>query len=243
MALTLADRITLARLLIAPAIVVSYLYLPIEHHWCFWVAGWLCAVAEYTDLLDGRIARQRGEVSDFGKLADPFCDVIYRLAVFMVLLLPAGGIGYAVAQEGGTVAFDGVIAVTTSAQHDIGQLVFAVGYDADGNAQLGAGLVPFIPVLLMAMREIIAGALRAMTAVKGLALAARSSGKLKAWVQGATLITLMAFPACFWSRASWHLDYAYWMTWLCAVLSVASICEYIWVNRAVLRQLAEHRKT
>jgi CDP-diacylglycerol--glycerol-3-phosphate 3-phosphatidyltransferase len=69
MALTLADRITLARLVLAPAVACSYLLLPIEHGWCFWVAGWLCAIAEYSDLVDGRIARARGEVSDFGKLA------------------------------------------------------------------------------------------------------------------------------------------------------------------------------
>src|SRR4051812_27490240 len=96
MALTLADKVTLLRLGFAPAIVAAYLWLPIEHMLCFWVTGWLCAFAEYSDLADGRIARKRGEVSDFGKLADPFCDVIYRMSVFLVYLLPAGGVGYPV---------------------------------------------------------------------------------------------------------------------------------------------------
>lgn len=241
MALTLADRVTLARLLIAPAVVASYLLLPMEHSLCFWVPGWLCSLAEYTDLMDGRIARARGEVSDFGKLADPFCDVFYRIAVFMVYLLPAGGVGYPVTMAGGEASALPDARATAMALDHVHQLVFAVGYHADGTAVLGAGLVPWLPVLLMVLREIVAGALRAMTAARGLVLAARSSGKIKAWLQGVTLITLMAFPACWWAREPWHLTYAYWMTWVCAISSVTSIVEYIWVNRVLLGQLA-HRQ-
>jgi phosphatidylglycerophosphate synthase len=238
MALTLADKITLARLVLAPAVACSYLLLPIEHGLCFWVAGWLCAIAEYSDLVDGRIARARGEVSDFGKLADPFCDVFYRLTVFMAYLLPAGGVGYLVAAPGAS-APDG--AIPAGAVH---QLVFLVATtDAQGHAvtQLGAGLAPWLPVLLMVLREIVAGALRAMSAVRGLALAARSSGKLKAWIQGVTLITVMAWPAVWWTRSPWHLTYAFWMTWICAAFSVASIIEYMWVNRHLLAQLTPSR--
>ncbi len=80
-----------------------------------------------------------------------------------------------------------------------------------------------------------------MSAVRGLALAARSSGKLKAWIQGVTLITVMAWPAVWWTRAPWHLTYAFWMTWICAAFSVASMIEYMWVNRAILAQLTPAR--
>ena len=52
MAVTLADKVTLARLALTPVIIASYLLLPIEHHWCFWVAGWLCGLAEFTDFID-----------------------------------------------------------------------------------------------------------------------------------------------------------------------------------------------
>ena len=246
MAMTLADKFTLARLAIAPAIVASYLLLPIEHHLCFWVAGWLCAIAEYTDLIDGRIARARGEVSDFGKLADPFCDVFYRLTVFMVYLLPAAGVGYPVTLDGGQEVQTVDSQSIASAFAEVHQLVFLVGTTTDDagvrTPVYGAGLVPWLPVLLMVLREIVAGALRAMSAVRGLALAARPSGKLKAWVQGVTLITLMAFPACFWIRSPWQLTYASWMTWACALFSVASIIEYIWVNRALLAQLTTVRQ-
>jgi phosphatidylglycerophosphate synthase len=127
------------------------------------------------------------------------------------------------------------------ARGGIHQLVFAVGFDAHGQAILGAGLVPWLPVVLMTLREIVAGALRSMTASKGLVLAARTSGKLKAWVQGYALISLLAFPCCWWQRVGWHLAYATWITWACAALSVYSILEYIWVNRGILRQLVVRR--
>ena len=54
---------------------------------------------------------------------------------------------------------------------------------------------------------------------------------------------VMAWPA-FWFRVEpWHLTYSYWATWACAILSVTSIIEYIWVNRLVLSQLAGPRST
>lgn len=232
MSMTLADKVTLARLWITPVIVASYILLPIHYSLCFWIAGIFCALAEYTDFMDGRIARARKEVSDFGKLADPFCDVFYRISVFLVLLLPAGGVGYAVPAE--------LAADTTT--YALKPLVFAVGWDDHGKVILGAGLAPWLPVLLMVLRELVAGALRSMTATKGLVLAARWSGKFKAWLQGTALIMIFAFPAIWFNLAAWHLDFAYWACWVCAVASVGSMAEYLWANREILRQLTQRRE-
>jgi CDP-diacylglycerol--glycerol-3-phosphate 3-phosphatidyltransferase len=223
MAIALADKVTLARLALTPLIVASYLLLPIEHCLCFWVPGLLCALAEYTDLADGRIARRRNEVSDFGKLADPFCDVIYRISVFLVFLLPAGGVGYDLPDDGLPGGSGGQLALWAAPN------------------QVHVGLTPWLPVYLMVMREIVAGALRAMAATRGLVLAARTSGKVKAWLQGIALITMMGLPAFWFHRYAWHLTFAFWATWICAVVSVASMAEYIWVNRGVLRQLLERQ--
>lgn len=242
MALTLADKITLARLGLMPLAVASYLYLPIHHCLAFWFCGWICAFAEISDYVDGKVARARGEVSDFGKLADPFCDVIYRMGMFLVFLLPVAGIGYPIEYgdwSGNTVAGTHGFTATYAAFKDVCQPVYLLGTDGEG--QWGAGLVPWLPVFLMVLRELIAGALRAMTAARGLVLAARASGKLKAWFQGVTILTVMAFPA-FWFRLEpWHLTYAFWATWACAALSVYSIVEYIWVNRGTLRHLADKK--
>ncbi len=43
----------------------------------------LLAVFELTDYFDGHYARKSGEVSDFGKIFDPFADVMLNLTVFL----------------------------------------------------------------------------------------------------------------------------------------------------------------
>jgi CDP-diacylglycerol---glycerol-3-phosphate 3-phosphatidyltransferase len=45
----------------------------------------LFVVASLTDLLDGRLARQRGLVTDFGKIADPVADKALTGAAFVTL--------------------------------------------------------------------------------------------------------------------------------------------------------------
>ena len=42
----------------------------------------LLAAAEITDYFDGHFARAHGEVSDFGKMFDPFADVFLHLSMF-----------------------------------------------------------------------------------------------------------------------------------------------------------------
>lgn len=224
--LSLADRITLARLGIAPIAAAAYLLLPLDGQACFWTAGWLCGAAEFSDWLDGRVARARREVSDFGKLADPFCDVFYRMLVYLALLLPAGGIGWV---------------VTAEQAAGLQQHVFLVGQAQNGTPILGAALAPWLPVVLMVMREIVQGAVRAMCAARGLVLAARTSGKVKAWVQGVALITSIGLPAVFFGRDLWMLHAAAWLAWAAAALSIGSLLEYLWVNRATLTGLAQRQ--
>lgn len=224
--ITLADRLTLARLVIAPVAVAAYLWLPAQGQWCFWVAGLLCGLAECSDWLDGRVARARREVSDFGKLADPFCDVFYRIALLLAMLLPAGGVGLT------------ITSVDAGLPLVLGPMIFVT---TDGP---GSGLLPFLPVLLMVLREVVAGALRAMSATKGLVLAARNSGKVKAWCQGVLIIASLGVPAVWglWGPIPTWLPLAATIgAWLCAVLSVGSMIEYMWVNRGVLVQLTQRR--
>jgi CDP-diacylglycerol--glycerol-3-phosphate 3-phosphatidyltransferase len=52
-----------------------------------WVAFALFAVAIYTDKLDGDIARARGLVTSFGKIADPIADKLLTGSAFIVLSL------------------------------------------------------------------------------------------------------------------------------------------------------------
>lgn len=48
-------------------------------------AAVLAMLLELTDLLDGRIARAYGMVTDFGKLYDPFSDALTRFTLFLGL--------------------------------------------------------------------------------------------------------------------------------------------------------------
>jgi len=45
----------------------------------------LLLFAEFTDYLDGKLARDNNEVSNFGKIFDPFADVFLNLTVFFCL--------------------------------------------------------------------------------------------------------------------------------------------------------------
>ncbi len=233
--ITLADRITLARIILAPLAAAAYLFLPMDPPMftCLLVCGIICGIAEATDFYDGKVARARGEVSDFGKLADPFCDVFYRIFMFMVLLLPAGCVG-----------------VQITLLDDFNSpfwyaLLFPPVYItemSDDSIQWGAGFVPFLPVLIMTIREIVAGALRSMAASKGLVLAARMSGKIKAWLQGVTIITACGLPVFFGGPYDWQIWLIFVFTWICALVSTYSIIEYFVINKAVLKQLIQRQE-
>ena len=92
----LSNKFTLARALFAPVFFLIY-------HVPLWLNSApllkisayilipLLALFELTDYFDGYYARKRGDVSDFGKLFDPFADVILNLTVFTCALTSAFG--------------------------------------------------------------------------------------------------------------------------------------------------------
>lgn len=90
--MTIANRITVGRIATAPVIFAVY-YVTQVKGWAplpGLVAVWvLFLVSEISDLLDGYIARKRGEVSDIGKLLDPFADVICRVTWFSLFTAAA----------------------------------------------------------------------------------------------------------------------------------------------------------
>lgn len=55
----------------------------------------LLAFFEFTDYLDGFFARKYNEVSDFGKIYDPFADVLLNLSVFAGAINSVGEKGFA----------------------------------------------------------------------------------------------------------------------------------------------------
>ena len=85
----LSNKFTFTRIIFAPVFFLLY-FIPI---WtgCGTKVSLLIAIpclvfAEFTDYLDGHYARKHNEVSDFGKLFDPFADVVLHLTGFVCLM-------------------------------------------------------------------------------------------------------------------------------------------------------------
>ena len=78
--MTLASKITLARVVLIPLyMVLMYLSGGQAGVWMF-SALLIFVVASVTDYVDGYIARKYGQVSDFGKFLDPLADKLLTLA-------------------------------------------------------------------------------------------------------------------------------------------------------------------
>jgi cardiolipin synthase len=83
---TIANQLTLLRLLLIPAFVLLMLYGRF---------GWalvIFIVAGLTDLLDGVAARAAGQSSDLGAWLDPAADKLLLVTTFIVLTLPNIGL-------------------------------------------------------------------------------------------------------------------------------------------------------
>ncbi len=70
----IANALTVLRLVLVPVFVVT-LFMDGGHATLWRVLAWaVFAIASITDTIDGDIARKRGLVTEFGKLADPMAD-------------------------------------------------------------------------------------------------------------------------------------------------------------------------
>lgn len=72
--LNLPNALTVLRLVLVPVFLLALFNLGGHDTSWRWIAFGVFAVAAITDRYDGRIARQRGQVTDFGKIADPIAD-------------------------------------------------------------------------------------------------------------------------------------------------------------------------
>jgi cardiolipin synthase (CMP-forming) len=84
--LTLANQLTLLRMLLIPAFVILVVY---GH------LGWALAAfvtAGVTDALDGLIARRAGQKTALGAWLDPMADKLLLVTTFVVLSMPGFGL-------------------------------------------------------------------------------------------------------------------------------------------------------
>ncbi|MDR1279148.1 MAG: CDP-diacylglycerol--glycerol-3-phosphate 3-phosphatidyltransferase [Treponema sp.] len=92
--MTLADKITTLRLILAPLFFIIYFLPGLPVPWFENAAPWtvpalwaLFIIAELTDMFDGMAARKRKEVGDFGKLYDPFADTLTQITLFLCFVI------------------------------------------------------------------------------------------------------------------------------------------------------------
>lgn len=87
--MTLPNKLTLSRIFTSPLVFLVWFF-PVERGWAPMLGAMALAVlfivSEITDVMDGHIARTRGQVSDIGKLMDPFSDVFLRITFFVCFI-------------------------------------------------------------------------------------------------------------------------------------------------------------
>jgi cardiolipin synthase len=89
----LPNVLTLSRIATIPLLV---LLVALSTPWADFLAALVFTIAGITDYLDGRLARERLQLSDFGRMLDPIADKLLIGATLMALVgfghLPTGGI-------------------------------------------------------------------------------------------------------------------------------------------------------
>ena len=81
--MNLPNKLSMLRICMIPFFVVFAL---MEAQWAQLLALAIFVIASLTDLLDGKIARARGLVTNFGKFIDPIADKLLVMSAMLVLV-------------------------------------------------------------------------------------------------------------------------------------------------------------
>ena len=76
--MNLANKLTFLRIIMIPLMAVLYFF-SLEY-----AAAAVFVLAVLTDMLDGRIARSRNMVTDFGKFLDPIADKLLNVTALIM---------------------------------------------------------------------------------------------------------------------------------------------------------------
>ena len=85
MALTFANKVTVGRILLVPFFIGTVLYLSDDRDYLRWVAIGLFVTAVISDVIDGYIARTRGQTTKAGAILDPLADKILLISSFICI--------------------------------------------------------------------------------------------------------------------------------------------------------------
>ncbi len=90
MALTFANKVTVGRILIVPFFIAAVMYVSPRYEFFRWLALGLFLVAIVSDIIDGYIARTRGQKTKAGAILDPLADKMLLISAFICLYIKRG---------------------------------------------------------------------------------------------------------------------------------------------------------
>lgn len=192
--MTIANYFTFFRIFISPIFLLVYIAhesVGITDIVLPYILLCLLAVSEFSDALDGYLARKYNQVTDLGKILDPMADSIYRISVFLTFTLEPIR-------------------------------------------------VPMLLIFVFLYRDSVTSTLRTICALRGFALAARISGKIKAVVQAICAFTILVLmiPHSLGLMSTSYLHIAStWIVAFAAFYSLLSGIDYVYANREFIRKL------
>ena len=192
--MNIAHCFTLLRIIIIPFFSVFYLryqWFHVDIIFLPYILFCILAFCEFTDLIDGFLARKKNQVTELGKILDPMADSITRIAVLFT---------------------------------------FTQGWVS----------IPLLLVFVFLYREGLISSLRTICALKGFALAARKSGKIKAFIQAIVsfFIVLLMIPFTMGYISLEMLQkLSLFSVSFAAFYSILTAIEYIYVNRKYIKKI------
>ena len=89
--MNLPNKLTMLRAILVPVFMACLLYIP-NTIACALISAGVFAITALTDMLDGKIARKYGLVTNFGKFMDPLADKFMVFAALLTLTVKSCGI-------------------------------------------------------------------------------------------------------------------------------------------------------
>ena len=80
----LPNLITLTRLALA---IVIFVLIPLDRPGMYYAAFWIFLIAASTDWIDGYLARRNNQVTQLGRILDPFCDKIIICGTYILIAI------------------------------------------------------------------------------------------------------------------------------------------------------------
>lgn len=174
--MTLPMALTAARIVLAPVFFALWHVAARGSSWWLLPAWIVFGLIEVSDLLDGHIARARGQESELGKVLDPFADSLARLTYF---------------------------------------ICFTV-----------SGIMPAWALLVIVYRDLAVAYVRVVAAGRKGMMAARTSGKVKAWVYAVAGIAGLAVLTL--QRTGWVAAAQAAVRWTALGLFAAAAAVALW---------------